>query len=166
MNYRVRPSLRTTEAEWIADRLAPFGSGVGAIVPEGFEAYVRILHPAIGRNGELIRWAEMAAKSGRTMHRLAQFHAINRESATGVNPAGNGPRNGNLPAVPLKALCGTLSLHTRTPESCRFCLWEGYGWLHDDDFGGSVSLRLLGTPGPQSHVSAIRTRFLNSFARQ
>ena len=75
---RLRPSSRTAEADWIADQLAPFGSGMAAIVPNGFEAYVRVLHPATDTNDEPMRWADVAAKSGRTMHRLAQFHAINR----------------------------------------------------------------------------------------
>ena len=38
----LRPSYRTVEAEWIADQLAPFGSGIAAIVPDCFEAYVRV----------------------------------------------------------------------------------------------------------------------------
>ena len=47
---KLRPSSRTAEANWIADQLAPFGSGVAAIVPNGFEAYVRVLHPATDTN--------------------------------------------------------------------------------------------------------------------
>jgi hypothetical protein len=36
---------------------------------------------------------------------------------------------GNLPASLLASLCTALAGHTSTPESCWFCLWEGYGWL-------------------------------------
>lgn len=148
MNSKVRPSSRTAESDWIADRLAPFGSGVGAIVPAGFEAYIRILHPATGRDGASVTWSEMAARSGRTMHRLAQFEAINCESVTGVDSATNGPDSGTLPATLLEALCAALSAHTRRPESCFFCLWEGYGWLRDSGGGGSIVFTPIGYSGP------------------
>lgn len=56
-----------------ATLLRSFASGVTAIVPSGFPAYARILHPALGRNGEHVRWDAVAARSNRIMHRLAQF---------------------------------------------------------------------------------------------
>jgi hypothetical protein len=63
------------------------------------------------------------------MHRKAQFHAIDRpaEAAWEVSP----PEEGNLPAHLLQVLCTALAEHTRTPDSCWFCLWDGYGWLHE-----------------------------------
>lgn len=41
-----------TPAGWIAERLHPFGKDVGAVVPTGFSAYVRITNGE-GRNGVL-----------------------------------------------------------------------------------------------------------------
>lgn len=146
----LRPSSRIAEADWIGDQLAPFGSGIAAIVPDSFEAYVRVLHPATNKNNEPMTWADVAAKSGRTMHRLAQFHAINRPSITGVDPAADGPKNGNLVPHLLKVLCTTLSEYTRTPESCFFCLWEGYGWLHDTGQSGRIVFTPIGYSGPPS----------------
>lgn len=140
------PSSRTVEAEWIEDRLAPFGSCVSAIVPDGFEAYVRIFHPATERNNERIRWADVAAKSCRTMHRLAQFHAINRPQVSDVDPA-NGPDPGELPPDLLTALCGALATHTTSPQSCFFCLWEGYDW-RDSGGSGCITFTPLGYSGP------------------
>jgi hypothetical protein len=75
---RVRSSSRLVDAKWLAKRLRPFGSEVASIVPDGFAAYLRILHPAHGANMEPLRWADVAARCGHTMHRLAQFHAISR----------------------------------------------------------------------------------------
>ncbi|HXA30826.1 MAG TPA: hypothetical protein VNV87_01105, partial [Acidimicrobiales bacterium] len=50
-----------------------------SIVPGGFDAYVRLLHP-IGawQDAESIRvrWSEVAAWSGRPLERDSQFHAI------------------------------------------------------------------------------------------
>jgi hypothetical protein len=144
----LRPSSRTAEADWVADQLAPFGSGVAAIVPNGFEAYVRVLHPAKGTNDEPMRWADVAAKCGRMMHRLAQFHAINRPAITAVDPAVNGPENGNLVPPLLKVLCATLGGYTSTPKSCFFCLWEGYGWLRDTGGRGRIVFTPVGYSGP------------------
>lgn len=147
-NSRLRPSSRTAEADWIADQQAPFGSGISAIVPNGFQAYARVFHPAVDKNNEPMRWADVAAKSGRTMHRLAQFHAINRHAITAVDPAVNGPENGNLVPHLLKLLCATLSGYTHTPASCFFCLWEGYGWLDPGQSGRGVVFTPIGYSGP------------------
>ncbi len=146
---RLNPSSRTAEAGWIADQLGPFESAITAIVPNNFEAYVRVFHPAADNNNEPIRWADVAAKSGRTMHRLAQFHAINRPSAGGGDPAVNEPETGNLVPHLLKELCATLSEYTRTPESCFFCLWEGYGWLHNTGQSGRIVFTPIGYSGPE-----------------
>lgn len=80
------------------------------------------------------------------MHRLAQFHAVARSSASGgASPWGiEPPDNGNLAAHLLTALCATLAEHTSTPDSCWFCLWEGYGWIHGSP---AVSAILFAAPG-------------------
>jgi hypothetical protein len=128
-------------------RLRRFGSAVAAVVPDRFPAYVRILHSARGPDARPVRWAEVAAWSGRTMHRLAQFHAISRPAAsapTGPPPwNGEDPPDGNLPAELLRILCGVLAEHTSTSQSCWFCLWDGYGWLY-----GSPSVGVMGRSGP------------------
>ena len=89
---RLHPSSQLGEAEWLAPRLATFGPGVASVVPGGFPAYSRILHPARGMHDEEIRWADVAVKSGSTMHRLVQFDAINRPpvsvSEVAVGPPG------------------------------------------------------------------------------
>jgi hypothetical protein len=141
------PAADVAAAGWLGSRLRRFGSAVTAVVPEGFPAYVRVLHPARGPDDRPVRWAEVAAWSGRTMHRLAQFHAISRPSAAArADPApwdGEDPPEGNMPAGLLRSLCATLTRHTGTPGSCWFCLWDGYGWLH-----GSPSVAVMGDRGP------------------
>jgi hypothetical protein len=142
----LHPAADVAAADWLEPRLCRFGSAVGAVVPDGFPAYVRILHPGRGPEGRPVCWAEVAAWSGRTMHRLAQFHAISRPAAPGpTGPApwdGEDPPEGNLPAELLRILCATLTEHTSTPSSCWFCLWDGYGWLH-----GSPSVAIMGNYG-------------------
>ena len=142
----LHPSADVTAADWLRPRLRRFGSAVSAVVPDRFPAYVRILHPARGPKGQPVRWAEVAAWSGRSMHRLAQFHAISRpSSAARANPTpwdGEDPPEGNLPAELLRILCAALARHTSTPESCWLCLWDGHGWLH-----GSPSVAIMSNHG-------------------
>ncbi len=137
-------SGEVTAADWLGPRLRRFGSAVAAVVPGGFGAYVRILHPAHARGGELLRWDAVAERSGRCMHRLAQFHAVARSRAcASPQPTWDGvePSEGNLPPEQLRILCAILAAHTSAPASCWFCLWEGYGWLH----GGSALAHVFGS---------------------
>jgi hypothetical protein len=135
----LHPGADATAADWLGPRLRWFGS---AVVPDGFPAYVRILHPVAGPDGRPVRWAEVAGWSGRTMHRLAQFDAIARPPpAARTGPApwnGEAPADGNLRAELLGILCAALAEHTSTPEACWFFLWDGYRWLH-----GSPSVAIL-----------------------
>src|SRR5579862_3003983 len=102
---QLRPSSQIAAADWIAPRLSPFASGISGVVPNGFPAYCRILHPAIGAWEARTRWADVAAASGATMHRLVQFHAINRSP----DPYVGVPEPGNLPAAQLQLLCAALA---------------------------------------------------------
>jgi hypothetical protein len=123
--HKLQSSSRIAAADWLAPRLAPFHSyTVAAVVPSGFPAYIRILHPARGPHDARLRWADVAARSGRAMHRLVQLDAINRP------PIATPPESGNLPPDLLSAASAALAVHTTTPDRCWFCLWIGYGWLH------------------------------------
>jgi hypothetical protein len=132
---RLEPSARLFEADWLAQRLRPFSEHrVASIVPEGFPAYVRILHPARAVDGRVLRWADVAVRTHGIMHRLVQFHSLARSpsdsgdnTVQGISP----PESGNLPPDQLKALCEVLAKHTSASDSCWFCLWDGYGWLYD-----------------------------------
>jgi hypothetical protein len=67
--YAPRWSDDVGQAGWIAERLTPWEDEypVTIVVPAGFEAYARVLHPAATPdNGDrLVRWAEVAAASWR-----------------------------------------------------------------------------------------------------
>ena len=134
----VRWSREVGQASWIADRLAPFDSGLlKSVVPGGFESYARLLHPAEdARHGErLVRWADVAAWSGVELLPGAQFHeiAIPEEEPAGPAPwRSQGPREGTLCDRDAAAAVEVLAGHTTTPEHSWFCLWDGYGW------GGAV----------------------------
>jgi hypothetical protein len=137
----VTASDAVENADWIGTRLHPFKAyDVGAVIPTGFAAYARILHPAFTRERE-VRWAEVASWSGRVIHPEVQFHALVPSlplDQIGTEPFVYAPRNGVLPESQVRALVETLSRHTSTAGKCWFCLWEGQGYLHE---GGLVELR-------------------------
>jgi hypothetical protein len=123
-------------ADWIRERMHPFAQDVGSVVPTGFDAYARIFHPAwrSGNETEIqVRWSEVAAWSGRTVHAEMQFHSISLPPPARQlesYPWSGEPRLGVLSLQQGTALTGLLAKHTSTPDRCWFCLWDGYGYLH------------------------------------
>ena len=124
-------------ARWIEERLWPWGhsSGtpgvrVGSILPEGFAAYARVLHPARRGGGkEPVRWATVASWTGRTVHPLMQFGGIANLPYPYHPSWGEPPIHGRLPHDECRANVKLLREFTATPESCLLCLWDGYGFL-------------------------------------
>jgi len=138
------------QADWIAERLTPWGDrdlAVTAVVPGGFESYARLLHPAYksqacaytdvqdaagdhGTGDRVVRWAEIAAWSGLPLHRTAQFHAVALPPSPRPVPPPftQGPWEGSLDLADARALAGVLRAWTGTPDDCWFCVWDGFGW--------------------------------------
>ena len=103
---------------------------VTSIVPAGFEAYARVLHPVQDTDGErVVRWAEVAAWSGMPLRQDAQFHSIAlppvRPEADAAS-SGQGPEEGSLYLPDAQVLAGLARLWTGEPERCWFCFWDGY----------------------------------------
>ena len=141
----VQWSTQVQEADWIGERLRPpVDFCVGSIVPEGFPAYARVLHPASARHDQLVRWRDVAAWSGRTLHPASEFDAIAIPEIKPEEPMpwSQGPRTGTLDPDDARALIAILERHTATPETCWFCIWAGYGWSH----GSAVMLARSGGP--------------------
>jgi len=122
-----------TPAAWIAPRLGAFASGVHGVIPAGFDAYARILHPATAADDEPVRWSAVAAATGAVAHGLMQFHSLVGVSPTATEVesgawTGLVPEAGNLEPDSLAALLDVLEGHTAAAQQCWFGLWEGYGW--------------------------------------
>lgn len=156
MTYpRLRHSTRVEQGDWIVSRLAPFALDVSAIVPRGFEAYVRVLHPVpVVNTGPVARqehvtWAEVAARTGRAVHPLVQFVSIagTRGSPLRELAGVDEPREGQLEPHVLKLLCDVLAGQTSTPERCWFALWEGWGWTQ-----GSPAVAMATRHGTSPHI--------------
>jgi len=132
---QLRPPARWSsaidQARWIAERLGPFAEGVTSVVPAGFDAYARILHPAEepGFGERLVRWREVAAWSGVALRPDAQFHTVALPATKPKTPPpwrGQGPRQGRLYLPDAEVLAEILRGFTTTPERCFFGLWAGY----------------------------------------
>jgi hypothetical protein len=128
-------SDETGQASWIGTRLAPFDACVvTSVVPGGFEAYARVLHPAeepLHGGERVVRWAEVAAWSGLPLRPGSQFHsiALPRQRPEGDAPwSGGGPTHGSLYPPDAVILAAVLRDWTATPERCWFGVWDGFGW--------------------------------------
>jgi hypothetical protein len=127
--------MDTSPAEWIGSRLHPSATDVGSIIPEGFEAYGRLFHPVEGDAGRRERWGDLARRNRRIVHPEMQFHWISRpvgqRPPPGYDP-GDGPSWGSLPLPERQALVEVLSRYTTTPDTCWFCVWDGYDPLEEN----------------------------------
>ncbi len=123
-------------ARWLSTALADFGSGVVvSLVPDMFDAYVRILHP--GRifdgstpEGRSVTWAEIARAEGREASANAQWYssegAGDSRHVIGANWSGSGPEVG-LGREVVEKLCKVLAKGTAEAERCYFGIWTGWG---------------------------------------
>lgn len=131
-------STAIEEASWIGPRLSAFGANrVDSVIPSGFPAYARLLHPVWHRarscaNERMVRWGEVAAWSGIAMERTVQFQDIALPRQAPAAPApwnSQGPATGTLPADDATVLADLLSDDNQR-QRCWFCVWDGYGWDH------------------------------------
>jgi hypothetical protein len=105
---------------------------VSALVPAVFEAYARILHPAIRYDGDddvEVSWSEVAAHNGTTAHPHVQWVAVTRGPVESQPPVwDDGPSEGHLPVAVAARLVAVLARHTATPDDCLLARWDGYGY--------------------------------------
>jgi hypothetical protein len=155
------------QADWIASRLAPWEDGytITIVVPSGFEAYARVLHPVeTPDNGDrLVRWADVAAWSGMPLRNDAQFHSIALPPTDpgGPPPYGSqGPQEGSLYRPDAEVLAAIGRDWTATPEDCWFCVWDGYGWDSASTFAVLTETgrarEVIEEPGPDPVPGPVR----------
>ena len=131
-------------AGWIVERLWPWrwspggdNDGpvrIGSFLPDVFEAYARILHPAYRGSADVgsVRWRTLAERNHVVLGPESTFAEISRIAPDDVHGLDEAvPLNGCLPREETQALASLLEAFTTTPERCWFCLWVGQGfWWH------------------------------------
>jgi hypothetical protein len=142
-----RPETSVEETEWLDPLLTPHGEqppSVGFIVPRGFDAYVRVLHPARrileGRTGESVplRWSEIAEARAKTIHPEVGLRALldHRDEFDDDYWRSIGTGGGEwfppyewLEEPEALAIVSLLRSCTTTAQDAWFMLWDGYGDL-------------------------------------
>lgn len=120
-------------AEWVTTRLQPWdrdGVRIASYMPDVFEAYARVFHPAGDRGGSStgIRWSELASRSSVAFHAEVQFHDLvggdpyRRPALGDVEPLA-----GSVPLSTLRSLVELLGRWTASDEGCWFAMWDGNG---------------------------------------
>jgi len=154
--YSVHPPNLTflsdvSPGRWMEERWPPHFGSVGSLVPGGYSAYARVLHPARNTRDESVPWSAVAEWSGRVYHPIMSFEGISvptEGSLRETPPWDHDPRHGSIDEDVALELADLLSCYTDTDELCYFGVWEGYG----EYSGGTVLLtsdgrgRRLGVP--------------------
>lgn len=127
-------STDVRQGDWIRSRLLPwtFPMQPGAIVPTGFPAYCRILHPAYDAQEQRVRWREMAAWAGTelTPHALYGTITLPEHVPAAPCPADHGdPSVAAMDLHNFSALVDILSYYYPDQETW-WAVWDGYGWDH------------------------------------
>jgi hypothetical protein len=113
------------------------------IVPSGFEAYARLLHPGRRNRGTsheeraLLRWSEIAEARGKTIHREVELHALiddvnewDNEHWKAISPPGGRWHPPREALEEIEALRLLSLLRGATSSQDGWCMvWSGYGDL-------------------------------------
>jgi hypothetical protein len=145
----MRIASNAQAALWIPTRLHPFAQDVGSVIPEGFPAYARVLHPCYHGTADgneiPVRWGHVAAANNRTITAEIQ-HLDSSAEPTRLSLSGEAlwdrpPRFGSIPREMALRLATILISHTQTPDLCWFAVWEGWGDLRiRQDRGPTLSV--------------------------
>ena len=125
-------------AEWLLHclpkRTRSTGTLVESVIPNVFEEYARVFHPAEDDEGHgTVRWSEVAAWSGRSVHTEMQWESIRQPVCPSLAPKPwrTEPMLGRCPREVLISLTELLSVHTTTPQRCWVCFWEGFAGINE-----------------------------------
>jgi hypothetical protein len=126
----VRWSLDVSPADWIGPRLSPFDTAyVTSVVPAGFPAYARVVHPA-ARGGRRVRWSEIASWSGRPLSPGGQFSDIALPATRPAAPIpwDLPPAEGTMSIDEALTLARLLATDGPAARPWWFAVWDGFGW--------------------------------------
>jgi hypothetical protein len=122
-----------SKAEWVSTRLQPWGRDgvrIASYMPDVFEAYGRLFHPAGDRGGAStgIRWSELASRSSTAFHAEVQFQDLVVGDPYRHPELGDvEPLAGSIPQSILRSLVEFLPRWMVSGERCWFAMWDGNG---------------------------------------
>jgi hypothetical protein len=129
----LRPASDVHAADWVVQGVRDGGT-VGALVPEVFEHYARVFHPAsrdhlIGDESIEARWADVASANNRTMHPAAEWGSLTGTWQMDGQPDlwDHPPRVGELPQRLAEHLAEALAPFAERADRRFFGVWEGWG---------------------------------------
>jgi hypothetical protein len=117
---------------WVRDRINDFGPVIGGMLPIGFDAYAKVLHPALGPGEARTRWSEVAAWTGQLLDQNTWFQDLSQPidpDDRRPTPWQQEPTLGEIPEDLLAVLTDVLSGHTTSTHGW-FCLWDGWACVH------------------------------------
>lgn len=120
--------LDALDDHWISQANAPHT--VATLVPRGYEAHVRLLHPI--ENGPESPMVRLAERNGWRVHPEMKLNAIRKPAPGAPDPVevpAYATVDSHTPPEVLEPLIGHLRRHTTTPERCTFVMWMGYAEL-------------------------------------
>jgi hypothetical protein len=118
-------SLDVAPAQWLL---------ADVLVPPGFAAYARVLHPAIrwvdDRETE-VTWAQVAAADGTTVAPAATWETVAGAWAPDGRPGvwDDEPVEGQPSPRQAERLAALLAPFTTDQDHCWYAVWDGYGAL-------------------------------------
>lgn len=161
------PEEDGSRAAWASERIRPFNEcTLQTIVPAGFEQYVRLCQPAwrwprLDRgdveafkaiasghygleNASPVAWREVAAETGKTVHRLMQWHSIAPPPPEPGEAGITAPVEYEITPEMLAALFDILIDHSGGEQECLCAFWDGYATQDDLKSAGNTRVEGLG----------------------
>ncbi len=134
---RPEPVDGAAAGAWIGPTLdGDWGGAVKNLIPQIYDAYARIFHPASDEDGKEVTWTEVARRLGTTAHREMQWHAIvgsyDSSNFTDSRWPDGRPGLSELDDEELDALCAFLVDQTGTPESVYFGMSTIHGGVIEE----------------------------------
>ena len=154
------------DGRWVEESLGRRFAHVEALLPKGYAAYARLLHPAMTQEYRPVRWSTVTEWSGKIHHRLMAFEGIKvPKSGYGSTdqPWAHDPREGGMEPEDIVALSRFLSDFTRTPDQYYFAVWDGYGSF---SAGASALMTTSGGIPLLPPVGILNAQRINGVARE
>ncbi len=133
----LHPASDTDHVRWAIESMTG-KEGIALVIPEGFDAYLRVLHPL--KNGQ--RWAAVAP----------DYLQPGVEPYPYPFPDAVLHVEGDMGALLVDTLVRVLAAATTSEQQCHYGLWVGWGELHQHSHGPLYARRSWARP-----VAALRS---------